>query len=225
MGNLTLQRMSLWRLILIPGLISLAVTLLRLVGELGHWSKTFFNPAPGGPWSIVGITWLAPLFGIYFALKLSAGGEGPKSFVKAVGFALLGAALVFVLSIVGSKLQMDWSFRGRLLYLWAAFALAALVTLPGWPALFKVMTGYAYAARIPVVVVMLLAFRGNWGTHYDALPQEFSSGAGLWGKFLWLGFFPQLIFWVGFTVVSGMLFGSLVAGLMRFARRGLQPAS
>lgn len=36
-------------LILEPGLITLAVTILRLAGELQGWSTTWFNPAPGGP--------------------------------------------------------------------------------------------------------------------------------------------------------------------------------
>ena len=44
------------KLILVPALITLAVTLLRLTGELLHWSKTLFNPAPGGGGAIVGLS-------------------------------------------------------------------------------------------------------------------------------------------------------------------------
>ena len=50
-------------LIFVPAILSLAVTLLRLVGELEHWSKTLFNPEVGGLGALVGITWLAPIFG------------------------------------------------------------------------------------------------------------------------------------------------------------------
>ncbi len=39
---------SIKKLILVPALITLAVTLLRLTGELMHWSKALFNPAAGG---------------------------------------------------------------------------------------------------------------------------------------------------------------------------------
>jgi hypothetical protein len=38
-------------------------------------------------------------------------------------------------------------------------------------------------------------------------------------KFLWLGLFAQLIFWVAFTVLAGMLFGSLAAVVARLVRR------
>ena len=34
------------KLILVPAVITLAVTLLRLLGELLHWSTVLFNPAP-----------------------------------------------------------------------------------------------------------------------------------------------------------------------------------
>src|SRR5215472_9880861 len=60
------------RLILVPAIVSLAVTLLRLVGELEHWSKTYFNTGVGGGGAIIVITWLAPIFGIYFAIRLAA---------------------------------------------------------------------------------------------------------------------------------------------------------
>jgi len=34
-------------LILVPAIITLAVTLLRLFGELSKWSATYFNPTAG----------------------------------------------------------------------------------------------------------------------------------------------------------------------------------
>ncbi len=207
------------RLILVPALVTLAVTAARLAGELLHGPGRFFNSEPGGPWSIVGIIWLAPIFGIYFALKLAAHGQGPKSLGRAVGFALLSVAVVLAFSFVGALLHLQQNFRGRLLYGWTGVAVAALVTLPGWAALFRTLVAYAYAARVPVAVLMFLAFWRDWGTHYDAVPPDFPDGLGLMAKYLWLGFFPQLIFWVGLTVLAGMLFGSLAAGIAHLARR------
>ena len=46
---MAVSRPSLRRLILGPALITLAITLLRLVGELSRWSPSLFNREPGGP--------------------------------------------------------------------------------------------------------------------------------------------------------------------------------
>ena len=67
------------RLVIVPVLISLVVTLWRLTGELLTWSTFFFNPEAGGVGAVIGITWLAPIFGIYFALHLAKNGDGPSS--------------------------------------------------------------------------------------------------------------------------------------------------
>jgi hypothetical protein len=215
------NRPSIAHLILVPGLITLGVTLLRLTGELLHWSKSFFNSEPGGGSAIVGITWLAPVFGIYFAMKLSAAGEGPSRPGRAIGLALLGVAVVIAGAFLAGPLgplQARLSFEGILIYYFLLMALGGALQYPGWPQLFKVLAAYGYAARIPVVIVMFLAFYGNWGTHYDGLPPGVALDYGLWGKFLWLGFFPQLIFWVAFTILFGAFFGTLVAVTMRALR-------
>ena len=215
------RRQSLSQLILAPAIICLAVTLLRLAGELAHWSQKYFNTQVGGGGSIVGITWLAPVFGAYFAVKLVRAGAAPRSAWKAMGFALLGAAVMLGGGFLGQSQPSLSGFYARLLYIWAVLALAAIVTLPGWPALFKVQLAYAYSARIPVVIVMFVAFQKGWVTHYSAAPPDTPPGMALWPKFLWLGFFPQLILWVGFTLVSGMLLGCTIAVLARLFQRAL----
>ena len=213
------ERLSIPRLIAAPAVITLGVTILRLVGELEHWSRTWFNPEAGGPWSVVGITWLPPVFGVYFALRLARAGEGPKSIGRAVGLVLLAVVVICGLSYLGGALHVERSFQGRLLYFWAIIVIAALITLRGWPKLFKTMLAYGYLAHIPVAALMFFAFQGDWHTHYDALPPDMPAGAGLWFRYLWLGFVPQLIFWVGFTIVAGMLFGTLGLALTRLLRR------
>jgi len=210
-------RHSIKQLILVPAIITLAVTLLRLIGELRHWSTAWFTTDMGA--SIVGIVWLAPLFGAYLGLRLEAMGEGPAAAWRAALFAILGVAVVIAGPFVISALRLNSSFYTRLIALWSVLALGALATLPGWPTLFKTMLAYAYSARVPVAVIMLLALRGDWGTHYDAAPPDVPVGLAPLPKFLWLAFFPQLIFWVGFTTVSGMLFGGIAVGLSRLRRR------
>ncbi len=212
------------RLILGPALVTLAVTAARLVGELLHGPRLFFNPDPGGPWAIVGIIWLAPVFGVYFGWKLAAQGHGPRSASRAVGFSLLGAAALFVFCSIGSQFHLQHHFKWRLLYICAVVAVAALIARRGWAQLFRPLLAYAYAARVPVALVMLFALWKGWGTHYDAVPPDFPEGLGLAAKYLWFGVFTQLIFWVGITVLVGMLGGSLAAAIAQLAR-GNRPAS
>jgi hypothetical protein len=83
----------------------------------------------------------------------------------------------------------------------------------GWPALGKTLVAYAYAARIPVVIVMYFALRGSWGTHYDALPPEYTGPADLMAKFVFLGVLPQFVFWIGYTVIVGALLGTIAAAV------------
>ena len=51
------------KLILVPAVITLAVTLLRLVGELQGWSPALFNREGRGRGALVGIVCLIPVLG------------------------------------------------------------------------------------------------------------------------------------------------------------------
>ena len=50
-------------LITVPALLTLAITIVRLVGELKHWPAPWFSNAAGGGGALVGISWLPILFG------------------------------------------------------------------------------------------------------------------------------------------------------------------
>jgi hypothetical protein len=200
------------RLIVVPALISLVITLWRLTGELLSWSTVFFNSEAGGVGAIIGITWLAPIFGIYFALQLVKQGQEPQTWGKAIGFAILG----FVVLMAGGPLQVilvQKNFLGGLIFIWLVAAVTAGLQYLGWPQFFKTLLAYGLAARLPVILIMALAMRGSWGTHYDAIPPGFPE-MGWFPGFLWLAFFPQLLFWVGFTIVVGAFFGIPVASLL-----------
>ena len=214
-------RRSIVCLILVPSLITLAVTILRLVGELQQWSPVFFNRAAGGGAAIVGISWLPFLLGPYFALKLSAAGDRPKSTWKALVLVLLGVAngmgggmLAYGPPITAAKM-----FLGHVLIMGGVvFAFFA------WCALVKTLLAYGYAARIPVAIVMFFAIRGSWGTHYDAAP-GYPAAAGFGRKYLELAILPQLIFWVAFTILIGALFGVTVTAIVRRRRPAGQASS
>lgn len=216
------QGLSIPRVIVVPGLITLGVTILRLIGELLHWPRAWFNPEAGGAWSVVGITWLVPVFGFYFARRLVAEGLGPKSPKLAVQFAVLGIVFVFVVLLLGVRVPIGNAFLRGILFLWVPMGTAALAQLYPWPTLARTLFAYALAARVPVAILMFFALWGEWGTHYDAIPESLPQmGLGL--KYLWLGLLPQLVFWVGFTVLVGSLAGS-VALAHRKPPKPTQPA-
>jgi hypothetical protein len=211
------------RLIRGPSLVALGVTLLRLVGERGRWSERWFSPETGGiiphgmAW-LFGITWLAIPFGAYFGLRLTRTGEGPLRPWRALAWPLAGLLVVFVVGRLVWRLPLP--FPPSLVAVWLVMAIAAALAWIGWPSLGRTLLAYGLASRLPVVVVMLLAMRGNWGTHYDYVGVPFALQLSFWPRFFWLALFPQLVFWVGFTILIGTLAGSLAVVLLMRTRVG-----
>ena len=216
------RSVSITSLITVPALITLGITVLRLVGELQHWSPRLFNTAAGGGAALVGISWLPIIFGPYFAMKVAGAGEGPSSAGKAIGFSFL-ALVVYVLAgfLFGKTIGHPslLTLLALLLMLFAAF-----VPGIGWRSLGNTLPAYAFAARIPVLIVMYLAMSGNggqgWGTHYDAVAPPFAP-LPLATKYLYTAVLPQMTTWIGWTVVVGSLVGTIIAAV---ARRGKQAA-
>lgn len=209
------EKASVTRLVLVPGIITLAVTILRVVGELQNWPSILFSRSAGGGGAIVGISWLAFVFAVYFAVRLQRSGQGIQSGGKAIGLAVLALA-IFVAGAFVPFLGMGGAMVLRLSILGAAGAIlsvaAIIVMRQAWPAYWNVMLAYALVARIPVIVVYFLAFQGNWNTHYDALPP----GVTVEGpRFILLGLLPQLFLWVPFTMIFCGLFGVISAAILK----------
>ena len=201
------------RLIMVPAVITLAVTLLRLAGELRGWSRTFFNPDPGGGGALFGIWLLVPVFGVYFAVKLKNAGKGPKSGWKVALRAIISIAVIAGITALTRSVVSNpivWIPILCVLVLGAAVFLMRKT----WPALYSTLVSYGLAARIPVVVIMFFAIMGNWGTHYDGPPPDFPETGPLI-EWLLTGLFPQLTFWIAFTIIMGMLFGGVAAALKK----------
>ena len=198
------------RLVGIPALITLGVTLLRLFGELREWSPALFSRKAGGGGAVVGIIWLVPIFGVYFALKLLRLGEGPTTPRRAVVHALYGVALFVAWGLLTFLLWPPYQVQ---VITGAAVALGVvLLQFRGWAALGHTMLLYALAARLPVAVIMLFAILGSWGTHYDAFPPGFPI-TNLWARWLWGGLGVQFTVWIGNTVLLGALCGSVAVAL------------
>jgi len=211
---------SVGRLVLVPALITLAVTLLRLSGELLGWSPLLVNRAPGGPGALIGIVWLVPVFGAWFGLRLARAGQAPAGVGRVAGHGILAVLAGAALSAAGPLLGAPPPVQLAGLVLGTVAAVA--VAWRGWPALGRVLLAYALAARIPVALVMLAAILGDWGTHYDVVPPGFDATMGPLAKWVFIGLVPQLTAWVGFTVAVGTVFGAAGAALAR--RQAASPA-
>jgi hypothetical protein len=209
---------STWNLIAIPALITLAITILRLVGELEQWPKPWFSNVAGGGAAIVGISWLPIIFGPWFAVKLVRAGNGPASTAKAIGFAFLSVVVLFGAGFWFDSMFHDLSY----LIVIPLLLMLASAFIPGlaWRSLGSTLLAYAFAARIPVLVVMFLAMKGNggqgWGTHYDAVAPMFAH-LSFAKKYAIEALIPQMTLWIGWTVAAGALFGTIAGAV---ARRG-----
>lgn len=210
-------------LVLVPALITLVVTSLRLVGELQGWNQMLFNnglAGPGNPPALFGIVALVPIFGAWFGWRLRRGTGGPTHAGKAALFYLLGAAVMFggVAGAMATGLitmpskEAPGAPSGMAWIVGLAIG-SVIVALGAWPRLSATLLVYAFLARIPVVVVTFLAIDKGWDTHYAKLPPEFVLPEGM-SRELFLSM-PQVTVWIAFTMLVGGLFGCLGAALAR----------
>jgi len=208
------RAVSMKDLILIPSLITLGVTVLRLVGELQNWSPALFNKSAGGGGALVGISWLIVVFAFYFGWRLTREGDGAASPGKVAGLAFLAMLAVSLATFAATGLGQGPTFGVFILGSIVSIVLTARL----WPALWKALLIYAFAARIPVAVVMLFAILGNWGTHYDVPPPQPPPGFDALTpvmKWVMIGLVPQMTIWIFTTVVGGMVVGGLAGWLAR----------
>jgi len=211
------------RMIRVPALIALAITVMRLIGELAGGPEALFNRAAGGGGALIGIAWLVPIFGAWFGVKLVQAGHAPASAGRVVAFVFLGLVAAFAIIFGAVALTGDPNVPGDVsltgvfaqqLGFTVATVAALFVVWRTWPAFFKVLFAYALASRIPVVVVMLVAMSAGWGTHYELGPPGYPE-MGLAAKWVTTGLFPQMTSWVAYTVLLGGLFGGIAAAVVR----------
>jgi len=207
---MTDSRPSIKELILVPSLITLAITVLRLVGELQNWAPALFNKAAGGGGALVGISWLILVFGALFGWRLTRAGQGVASPLKVSGIAFVVALVVgFAAFGIGQVAGQNGFFGSFILGAIAAIALTKNL----WPELWRALLAYAFAARIPVALLMLVAILGNWGTHYDVPPPGFPDTYSPFVKWVLIGLIPQLTLWIYMTVIGGLVTGGIAGAV------------
>jgi hypothetical protein len=91
-------------LVLVPALITLGVTLLRLVAEVVGAPGWLASDEAGGHRALLGIVWLPLVFGPWYALRIRPHVAGTKALVKRLSktllvYGLLARAPVWLLTI------------------------------------------------------------------------------------------------------------------------------
>ncbi|MFK7741859.1 MAG: hypothetical protein AB8H80_16195 [Planctomycetota bacterium] len=213
------KRPGVLSLVLIPAILTLIVSILRLVGQMQGWNETVFGKAePGGSGAILGIGWLIVIFGLYFGVRMQRAGHGTKSPTRALVLTLVGLGLT-----IGGAIVMNQggylTFPGTLEspanpvgveYLMAAIGAGVLFCFIAWPRLALTLLVYAILARIPVVIITWLALHYGWdGTHYTKTPPEFAQPTDD-ERFMFLAM-AQATIWPAATIMGGSLFGCLGA--------------
>lgn len=208
-------------LVLVPALLTLVVTIVRLVGERSGWAPQLFNangPGPEQQQGMFGITVLIPVFGFWFGFKLRRDTGGPANLLGSVLQYLIAAGIfvggVFAVTTLGWLVMPTEKQPGPPVGMGVMAGLLGvtfLVVLTAWPRLSAALLVYALLARLPVVAITFLAVANDWGTHYEKLPSSFQVPEGM-DKALFLSM-PQLTFWPVATMLVGGLCGCLGAAL------------
>jgi hypothetical protein len=209
------------KLLLFAGGVTLAVTLLRLYGELNHWDPRYFGNDGRGGGAIVGISWLIGVFGFWFGARLARGGAAPARrgrtlLLHVIAIALVVGAILFNSKVMQPDAATFDGLRSRVVFMAIASGVATLIAIAAWPRLGFINLAYGLLARVPVVVVTYIACDRQWGTHYEVLGQP-NLAVEPAAKLFWLSF-VQLTLWPAATVLLGGLAGSLAALLFRGKR-------
>jgi hypothetical protein len=206
---------STFRLILIPSVVTLLVSVLRIVGERQGW----FPTKEGGFGVWLGIFFFGLLFAAWFAYRLRGAGSGPR-----VGrpwlWSLLALLPVFVAFGLTAPGLLDQeaneagyaALRTSALAAIATASVAAIVQFVVWPRLAWTLLCYAVPARLTVIALTWIAKDNEWDTHYTKFgPKGWTFDMeGTMSRTVLM----QLGFWVPFTIATGTLLG-----IVLFARR------
>lgn len=204
------ESLDIKKLILVPSVITLLLSVIRLVGELIGGPELLFGREAGGGGALLGIVWLVPVFGVYFAIKVNCAGHTPRSAGKLIGLSILGFVVIMGVFMGALSILGQGSWLALIICSFAALGIC-LVVRSSWPELFQVLFTYGFAARIPVMVIMFFAIMLDLGTHYDAPPPEMEAIGSWFMEWVITGLIPQGTIWIAFTVLVGSLFGGVTS--------------
>lgn len=210
------------RPLLLAFLLTLAISLLRLWGEVAGWATN----ASGGRFLPLGITWLVFVCGAWFGRRLADDGHPPRT-RRAWLWSLLALLTMLGVAIRGfaplAKAEPnDATFallRAAVLRAISVAGIAGAAMFAVWPALARQLLVYGLLARGTVLAMTWLGKHMGWNTHYTKFGPMGIEREGI-GETLFSAGIAQIGFWVPFTIVGGVLAGSLAVGRRTVTSRG-----
>jgi len=101
---------SVWSRAAGPAALTLAITLTRVYGELHHLPLLIAGSGAGGNFSLLGISWLPPLLGWWFARSIVGRSEQPKKALAKtlIAYGFLARIPVVVLTWIAIEKGDAW---------------------------------------------------------------------------------------------------------------------
>ena len=205
------------RLVLVPILVGVGVTLIRVTGEVQGWIAT----TSGGALHPLGVTWLVLVFGAWFGYRLGSEGAVERP-ARALGFGLLALGIVLA-ALAGASALFAGTFVGIAVSAMLAASVAALLPRRAAPVLFAANVAFALPVRIVIILVTTVSVLAGWGTHYEKMgPENALVETTKLGTIVGYAFF-HLLFWVPVSAILGSITGGVGAWIAR--RRALAPVA
>jgi hypothetical protein len=201
-------------LLLVAGILTLVVSLLRLLGERKGWDAHWFNPE-AGKLAGFGIVWLIPIFGFLFGRRLAKSGSVPR-FVTSFFVPMFAALALFFAGVYCNSQFEAQELRDALRYVYFGGPVLALAGLFVWPRAFTACLLYGVLARVPVVVLQYLDIQNGWQTHYGKVHPGMGADMSADDR-LWILTLAQAGFWLPFTVLLAGGMAALGAATVRKA--------
>lgn len=209
---------STFRLLLWPSLITLAISCLRLTGEVQGW----LHAKSGGGGQLLGIAWCMFVFGAWFATRLARAGSTPRftpTWPFGVGLLLLQVgSMMWAFGNVSQEPPIDDAAREAAMAVLRASVtqLAICTSVLGacafviWPRLCWTLLLYGLGARATVVALTWLAKTKGWDTHYTKFGPQGFERAGMADTMVGASL-AQFGIWVPLTIVTGTFAGAWFA--------------
>jgi hypothetical protein len=201
-----------WRTIRAPVIVSLVILATRLTGEVLEIDSPWFAREAGGGGSLLGMSWLIPVFGFLFGWKLTTERHAPDRPGLALILNLLGLALL-VGGLIGAVQMLDPDVLGPALG--ALGVVTALFAWRAWPELAKRLLVYGLIVRAAVIAITLVVFPMQLGTHFELVAPSMADlprDAQLVGLCM-----AQVAFWIPGTALAGGIAGC-IASMIRGRR-------